>query len=373
MPPKPESAPDGMGEVLRQHGLDPTVLDGATSAGYHVGYIKNAEGEIEYTKPLPSIHIGKPKQPLEDFISQADPIKITPSRSRPVNRDYKLIFAFGDSQIDYRQIDGELKPIHDERALNVVRMMCQTFKPETIVNLGDTIDLAALSRFAADSDHFQHSMNPAFNRVHRMYAELRADNPNSRIVEVDSNHNTRLGKFVMKNVPHLYGLQQAGTSGNYPVLTYPFLANLDPLGVEWVSGYGAAEFVYGNEYPTPPIIFKHGTTVVSNGSTAAKESKENPEVNVVRGHGHRAESHYRTTRRGEYLASIMVGCTCSITGDVPSYHSAVDDRGQVVKNQEQWTQSVLMITDYNGQYTFDHIPITKGVAHYQGKRFDGNE
>ena len=310
------------------------------------------------------------QQNLSDFISQADPVKITPSRRKPAKRDHRLILAFSDSQIDYREIDGVLHPIHDERALNVVRMMCQDLRPETIVNLGDTIDLSALSRFDKDSNHFDHSMQPAFNRVHRLYAELRADNPLSRIVEVDSNHNTRLKKFMLKNASSLFGLHQAGHEEEYPVMSYPFLANLNAVGVEWVSGYGSAEFVYGEEYEAPPIVFKHGSLVGSN--VAAKELVQNPEVHTVRGHTHRPETAHRTMRNGHYLTSMIVGVTCSIEGDVPSVHSAVDDRNQVVKNQEQWQQGLAVITDYqDGTYQFDNILIRNGVAKYNGKIYDG--
>lgn len=331
------------------------------------GYIKNKDGEIEYTRPLRSAQANRRHQKLSEFISQADPIKITPSRRKPIQRDHKLLFVFSDAQMDYRLINNELTPIHDERAISVAQMICKDYQPETIVNLGDTIDLAALSRFPSDSDHFNHSLKPAFNRVHRMYAELRADNPNSRIVEVDSNHNTRLGKFVLKNAPHLYGLTRPGTEDNYPVLSYAFLANLDALNVEWISGYGAAGLLYGDNQD---LLLIHGTNAVSTGSTAAKTSKENPEVNVIQGHAHRMETFNRTTRSGKYLSTIVVGALCRTTGEVPSYHSAVDDKGDTVKYQENWQQGVLMVTDYGGSnFSYEHIPINNGQANYRGKHY----
>jgi len=367
---------DKLAQIFQDAGLniEATDLEGASRAGFHVGFIRNAEGEIEYTKPLPNVSFGKRKpKAIEDFISQADPVAIKPSKRKAPVRDYKQIVVFGDSQIEYRSIGGEMVPIHDERALDIVRQVCKDFQPDVIVNLGDTIDLAALSRFAPDSDHFRHSLNPAFNRVHRMYADLRAESPHSEIHEVDSNHNTRLGKFILNKVPELYGIRQAGSDdASYPALTYPFFANLDAVGVNWHSGYGAANYVYGDNYQAPPIVFKHGNTVVSNGSTANKESKENPETHIVRGHGHRMETHYRTTRAGLYLASIMVGCTCRIDGFVPSYGSAVDDYGIPVPKQENWQQGLLIITDYqDGQYQFDHVAINNGIAYYNGKEFDG--
>jgi hypothetical protein len=368
MPPKPESQPnENFGDILKLHNMTPELAQEFTDQGFHIGYIKNKEGEIEYTVPLPHARTGKAN--LEDF-EPATPARITPSRQKPIERDHKILYVFSDAQIDFRRLnDGSLEPIHDERALAVGQLLCRDLRPDEIINLGDTVDLAALSRFAPDSDHFHRTLGPSFQRAHDYYAQLRADNPWAKITEVDSNHNTRLKSFVLKYAPSMYGLHRAGQEDNYPVLSYPFLANLGKLGVEWISGYGAAEYVYGLEYDTPPIIFKHGTTAVSNGSTAAKESKENPEVNVVRGHTHRMESHYRTTRAGNYLASIVCGVMCRTTGEVPSYHSAVDDHGTPVKYQEDWQTGILVIHDYDGHYQFDQVPIRGGVAYYGGKEY----
>lgn len=311
---------------------------------------------------------------LTDFVSQADPIRITPSKRKPAQRASRKILVFSDLQVDYRQIDGELVPLHDERVINIINMMSRYLQPETIVDCSDTLDFAAISRFPADSDQFRHSLNPAINRVHRLYMELRADNPDSHIVAVDSNHTIRLAKFMMKQVPELYGVRQAGNDSQYPALSYPFLVNMEAAGVDWYGGYGAAEFVYGEEYDAPPIIFKHGNTVVSNGSTASKESAQNPETHIVRGHGHRAEVHHRTTRAGKYLTSMMIGCGCHTDGRVPSYGSGVDETGKLVHHQENWQQSLAVITDYmDGNYQFDMVMINDGVARYDGKTFDGRD
>jgi hypothetical protein len=372
MPEKPaEQQPtDGFGDILKLHNLSPELAREFTEQGFHVGYIRNKDGEIEYTIPLP--HARRGKANLDEF-TPAEPAKITPTKRKPVQRDHKILFVFSDAQIDYRRLpDGQLEPIHDERAMKVAALLCKDLQPDEIINLGDTVDLASLSRFQPDSDHFHRTLGPSFQRIHDFYAQLRADNPWSKITEVDSNHNTRLKSFVLKYAPSMYGLNRAGEDGEYPVLSYPFLANLGKLGVEWVSGYGAAEYVYGLEYDKPPIVFKHGQSVVSAGSTAAKESKENTEVNVVRGHTHRAETFYRTTRSGNYLASVVCGVLCRTTGEVPSYHSAVDDRGTPVKYQENWQQGVMVIHDYEGDYQFDHVPIRDGKAFYAGKEYQSD-
>lgn len=369
MPPRPEDDGKDFSGILRLHNLNPELAKELTEQGFHVGFIRNKYGEIEYTIPLP--HAKGKVNHLSDF-APATPANITPSKIEPVSRPYKLLYIFSDAQIDFRRLeDGTLDPIHDERALRVGHQLVKDLQPDEIICLGDTIDLASLSRFQPDSDHFQRTLGPSFQRVHDMYAQFRSDAPNAKIIEVDSNHNTRLKNFVMRFAPNMYGLKQAGSKEKYPVLTYPFLANFAPLNIEWVSGYGAAEYIYGQEYDKPPIVFKHGNSAV-NGSTATRESKENPEVNVVRGHTHRMESFYRTNRRGEYIASIIVGAMCRTTGEVPSYHSAVDDLNKVVKYQENWQQSVMVIKDYSGDYQYEHIPIINGKASYNGKEYNGN-
>lgn len=367
MPPKPKESMESFGEVLKLHGLSPDLAQQFTDQGFHVGYIKNNEGEIEYTIPLPRARTSN-KVGLDDF-PQAQPAKITPSRRKPAERDHKTIYVFSDAQIGYRRLeDGSLLPLHDERALSVGRMICRDVQPDLIVNLGDTVDLAELSRFKPDSDHFMRTIGPAFQRAHDYLAELRSDNPNAEMVEVDSNHNVRLANFVKTQAPMFYGMKLEGE--RYDVLSYPYLARLGHLGVKWIGGYPAAEYVYGEEYGKPPIVFKHGKIANSGGSTAKTESGRNQETHIVRGHTHAAEWVQRTNRAGQYLSSIVVGVSCSITGEVPGYYTAVDDDNRVVKYQENHQQGVLVIRDYQGDYEFVPIPINRGVAYFQGNRYE---
>ena len=118
----------------------------------------------------------------EEFEYQAEPARITPSRAKAPKREHKVYFAYGDAQIDYRNIDGELIPIHDERAIDVALQLAKALRPELIVNLGDNVDLSNLSRFKKDSDHFFRTLAPSFQRAHDIYAQLRSDNPDAQIV-----------------------------------------------------------------------------------------------------------------------------------------------------------------------------------------------
>lgn len=307
----------------------------------------------------------------EEVFEPAVAAKITPNRSKPPRRDHRVYVAIGDAQMDYRRLDDNtLEPLHDERAMRATRLLCADLRPDEIVNLGDNVDLSSLSRFAPDSDHFHRTLGPSFQRAHDFYAELRADNPQAKIVEVSSNHEVRLRNWVLKNMPQMYGVKRPGVE-DFPVMTYPYLANLSHVGVDWVGGYGAAEYpIGGNE----DLIARHGRETRTKTQSAASKIMGNyPETNNVHGHAHEMSMATRTLRSGKMLTSLAVGALCRVDGVVPSYHSAVDDHNMPVKTQENWSQGIAVILDYgNSHYQFDSVPIRDGVIFYNGVEYNGN-
>ncbi len=319
---------------------------------------------------------------VEDEFTPAAPAKITPSRRKAIKRDYASIFVFSDLQIDYRRIidhetqTSELIPLHDERAMKVARFICRDIRPDYIYNLGDSIDLAALSRFKPDSDHFHATIGPSFQRLHDYYAELRSDNPEAEIAEVDSNHNIRLKNFVLKNAAPLYNMHRPGDTDQYPVMSYPYLANLGHLGVKWYGGYGAAVIPHNYDDPNRPdkaMLFRHGTKALK-GSTTSRVLTDSPEIHTFQGHIHRAESMWRTNRAGKYIGAHAVGSLCRIDGVVPSYYNGVDDTNLPVHYQENWQQSVAEVRDYgDGHYEVNHIFINDGHAFYNGKEYSADD
>lgn len=307
----------------------------------------------------------------DEELWQAESARIMPSRRKPAKRDYKSIFVFGDAQMGYRRaLDYDTKedlliPLHDERAMKVARYICRDLQPDEIVNLGDTYDAGEFSRFSPDSTHFHNTTAPTLQRIHDYYAELRADNPHAKITEVDSNHNIRLDKAVLDKIPQLANFTRPGE--NHPMMTYEYMANLGHVGVDFVSGYGAAEYEYADD-----LAFIHGT-IASTAGTAVKLSKANPDRNIVQGHAHRVERQYRTDRRGKQMGAFVVGALCRTTGEVPGYHTSVNHKNMPVHYQEDWQQSVLHIMDYgDGHYQFDDILIRDGEAYYGGKHYEAD-
>lgn len=339
------------------------------SATWEAAAYDKEKGEWVHTE----LHSWRHTPDVEDVFEPAQPAKITYNRTKPPKRDHRVYVAMGDNQIDYRRLDDNtLEPLHDEAAMRVARLICSDLRPDEIVNLGDNVDLSSLSRFAPDSDHFHRTLGPSFQRAHDFYGELRADNPQAKIVEVSSNHEVRLRNWVLKNMPQIYGVRRPGEEEDYPVMTYPYLANLSHVGVDWIGGYGAAEYMIGGN---EDLIARHGRETRTKTQSAASKIMSNyPETNNVHGHAHEMSMATRTLRNGRMLTSLAVGALCRTDGVVPGYHSAVDDRNMPVMNQQNWQQGIAVIYDYgNSRYQFDSIPIQNGVAYYLGKEYNGNE
>jgi hypothetical protein len=336
-----------------------------------------ARGTEEDQWDIVTLHAYDHSTDLTQF-EPIEPARIRPSRAKRIQRASQFILVYGDGQVDFRRIidpvteEMRLVPLHDVPMHNIIQQFNARFRPERTINLGDFMDMSALSKFSADSDHFHKTLGPSLRWVHDFYAQMVADNPDADHVEVDSNHAVRPKKRILERLPEFHDLVLPGD--DYPLMTYYRLANLGRLGINFVSGYGNAEYVCGEEQGIP-WVFKHGTHSSSvPGTTVRKEAQENPEVHVMRGHGH-AEQHVVTTdRQGRRHLYYMLGSSCINNGPVPGYHSAVDDHNQpTTYHNRNHTNSFAMIEDYgNGEYQVDIIGVRNGRAFYRGEAFDGN-
>ena len=353
-------------EHRSQEAIDGQLI--STIAGNWQAVTKDADGNAHIhtlykhstkTRPLPD---------LEDLlVRQAPPVRITPSRAKVPERDFKLIVDLPDPQVDWRRLpSGELSPIHDERAMKIGRLICYDLRPDVIVIGGDALDMAAIARFDKDSQHFNapEAIQVAIDGLSSYLAGLRSDNPKAEIVMLTGNHEQRLIKYVLKNAEKVYGLRRANSPEEWPVLTVPYLLRTDEMDIKWVSGYPANEYRYNDD-----LTFVHGDKTRSQGSSAELYSKEY-DTNVVFHHVHRIESHTRTTKTGRFITAATFGTLASIRGDVPSYGSGVDDRGEIVPRYENWQQGLGLIAVYPDGYIEMHpIHIRNGMARFMGREY----
>lgn len=277
---------------------------------------------------------------------------------KPRRKRFKQALIFSDVHIGYRNVNGELDPLHDEQAIQRVMDLAEDINPDYVVNLGDTLDNATISRFAPDSNHFQGTMQHSFQRAHNFLADMSERTPNAERHMLEGNHDKRLADFVLKHAMPLSEIRH----GEYPAISLPGLLKLGEIGWKYYGGYPANEYEYKDD-----LAFIHGTIAVKGG-TSQKLGQANYDRNIVQGHKHSIETSYHTDRKGRQLGAFVVGTLCRIDGVVPSHGNGVDQHGEPVKRFDNHQQGVMVVRDYGGVYEFNQIPIHDGL-YFNGKRY----
>lgn len=298
-----------------------------------------------------------------DFIRQAAPTIIRPSRAQRPSRSEELTIAMGDAQIGFR---GE-EPFHDERAMRLATLACRELKPDHIVLTGDMLDLPAMSRYEQRYD-WQHRTQEAIDRYHNFLAQLRADNPNADITAVGGNHEERMLKSTRDNAAEILGLTRANAQRALGVLTVPFLVRYDDLEVNNVDGYpNGAYWLEDN------LKVIHGTATRKGGSNAA--TYLNREVtSTVYGHSHRIELAYRTlptkAGQGSTIAAASPGCLARTDGAVPGRNYSVDSENRTVLRSEDWQQGLLIIEHDKNNHNITPVRFDESGMSIWGKRYE---
>ena len=330
------------------------------SSGSHEGYIKNSEGEIEYTKKLRrgGLHLTvepkdfKPKwtpvhTPMADIVSFKTETKI----NRP--RDLKVCVVLPDPQIGFRRFrDGTIDPFHDDNAISIALQIIADLRPDKVVCLGDFIDAPMFGRFEQSED-YAHTAQLAINYGYRFLGMIRALVPNAEIVVIEGNHDRRIEKNITSNSLFAFGLSRADDIQDLPVMSIPNLLAFDKLNIKYVEGYPAGKY-WINEN----LQAIHGHIVRQAGATAAAVVKSET-VSTIFGHVHRIETAYDTQNTYQGARANLAhtpGCLCRIDGGVPSAKGSTQLDGRPVISYENW-QNGLAVVDYKDTGTFNLHPI----------------
>lgn len=350
-------------EVFREQGfnLDEMGDQQISRLGFHTGFIKTEDGEIEYTKPLLNAQFRPDGELLEDKLS-IQAVEIPKRRTRARNVGHKTIAICSDLHLGFRKAEA----IHDQRAIDAFLQMLNYSNPDYLINLGDLIDFADISHFAPDSNDFANTLQPTLQEAHNILALQTDATPNAeRRIILEGNHDSRLQKKLLNDASQFHGIKAVGDE--YPAMSLPNLLKLDKIGHEYIGGYPANEYQYKDD-----LIFIHGS---GGGTNPTKKLQEKyPNENVVQGHLHRINSEIHTRRDGKYIGKYIMGLMGKIDGSLPSVNNGIDSIGKPIKKYEQWQQGAMIINDYgDGNYEFNQIPINEGKAYWQGKKFEGKE
>lgn len=301
-------------------------------------------------------------------VQPAEPvnISITPPSARPARDGLKLSLKCADTQIGFRAVnDDEYESFHDEKAMAVFLEVCRQEQPDSIVILGDFLDLPSQGKYIQEAG-FARTTQMALNAGYRYLASLRSACPEAHIVLIEGNHDKRMQNFIENNALAAFGLKRAEMPESWPVMSLPNLLRLDELSVEYQDAYPAA--TYWDDDNTRNI---HGTRANSRGSTTSQYSNDLPHISTWVGHTHRTEITYKTVLgpRGEVIESYTAnpGCLCKTDGTVPSVHGALHADGGSARVVEDWQQGFGGLLYGNGEAWPQVWRIKDGRTVYQGR------
>lgn len=310
----------------------------------------------EWTTELNHSYDHTVPEEVPDFINQAAPTKITPSRRKKPSRTDELALFFPDAQI----------PFEDPEALDLAHTAVRELQPDRVVMLGDMIDFPGQSRFEQHPKHTS-LVQDQLDRTHTMLAQVRADVPNAQIDYIPGNHEYRLTRDIIQKNAELLGIKRANAAEELGVLTLEFLLRMKELDINMAGQYPNGQ-VWLNDH----TVAVHGDTSSTQGSTSAKYLNRNPNISTIHGHSHRAEIQWKTTaiRNGMVQRFAMSpGTLADITGSVPSYGSSMAEAGNPESRVENWQQAIGLVEFNDTMSNPELAMISNGVLKLRGNDY----
>lgn len=276
------------------------------------------------------------------------------------NNSLKTCLVVPDSQNGfYRKPDGSLDPMHDPQCWDLVHQLNRHIKPNTIVLLGDMIDLAEWSDKYTSSPDMAYTTQATIDDLARTLGQLRRDNPTAQIVYIEGNHEKRFQLAILNHLKAAYGLRKAGDVGSHDTFSLPYLLGLEELGIEYRGSYPDGSF-----YLNDSLEFGHGTIVRGGGGETAKAVLKDMDHSYCYGHIHRHELRAHTIHKRdgsqEVRYAFSPGTIARIDGAVPANSKRND-----------WQQGLSVVTYSDKQFAIEMLAIDTGELFYRGQLFRG--
>lgn len=354
-------------EMLERKNISLEDIGDIKQVSLYQQMFKNEENEAE-VQDLAAIQFSpKWEQGPEWPVIQRGPVQIIEKKKGPkkVRGAFKKDVIVPDAQIGYyRGKDGVLHETHDEKAIAVVMEAIEMIQPETIVCVGDNLDLPEMGKYLT-TPAYQQTTQAAIDRATTFCAQMRAAAPKAKIIWLAGNHEERMPKYLLTNAAAAYGLRKGNIPDSWPVLTIPYLCRMEEYGVEYRPGYPASDYWINEK-----LRVIHGDRVKSSGSTA-HVYLNNEKTSVIYGHIHRIETAFKTREDFSGPRTIMAaspGCLARIDGAVPSTKGGVDLDGRPLTRYENWQQGFGVVTyETSGEHRFKYevMPIYNGWSMYE--------
>ena len=247
-------------------------------------------------------------------------IKITPQK-KAISSRKKTIFTkliIPDSQNGYRRdMDtGYLDPFHDRRAWDLCLQLAEATQPDSVIFLGDMIDLPDWSDKFLRSPDLKGSMQPAIDELAWWIGQFRHVLPNAEMDYAEGNHEDRAFRAVVTNLEQAYNIKPANRPSNNPLLSIPFLLGLEDLGVKYHGPYPRSRVWINNN-----LVAEHGDTVRAKSGQSVGNIVQDARTSRVCGHIHRYELASKTVfghKGGVTYTAFSPGTIARIDGAVPA-------------------------------------------------------
>lgn len=187
-------------------------------------------------------------------------------------------------------------PWHDRKTVELAVGRARRDGVEGVLLNGDLLDCHDLSTHDKDPGA------PRYVEEVRVAKEflgwLRNRLPDARIVLKEGNHEERLGKYLLRNAPALFGLDGVDTPG---------LVGLADVGGEWV---GDRRVVWLGKLP---VLHGHEFGPGGGGVNPAQWLNRKAKYVAACGHFHRSNEFGDRDIRGKEQRAWSVGCACYLT------------------------------------------------------------
>jgi len=299
-------------------------------------------------------------KPVEVEFPHVSPIAPLKLKNFKINikksKNFKKALIIPDAQFGFRRNTetGILDPFHDRQALDCVLQVAELEKPDTIIYLGDMMDLPEWSDKFLVSPEFFFTTQPAINELHWWTKEFRQHC--ETMIYLEGNHELRMSKAISKNIIAAYNLKPANEPKKIQ-MTIPTLLALDDLDVEYKAPYPAGEYWLNDN-----LRVSHGTVARKGNADTVKAILAQARNSEIVGHIHRHEMAQKTVHPRKGIRTYVAyspGTVARIESNIVPAFSPRND----------WQQGFALVNYQDNNGLFQIIPhsIFNGVTLYNGQ------
>lgn len=236
-------------------------------------------------------------------------------------------------------------PYHDPIAVKNVAAYIKAVRPDSVVTLGDEIDLPQISRWQESTPGwYEQTLAADRDEAVEVLWSLVEHTKDAHMIR--SNHTDRLYNVIMKKIPAFLAL---------PELRFEKFLKLDELGITYhKKPYAVARgiiAVHGDEQSVKP----------QPGLTALEAARRHG-ISVICGHTHRAGQSAFTEASGGKIGRILRGWESGHLMDVRQAH--------YTKGTMNWQQAFIVIEEVGTNVQVSIINLEKdGTFVVSGKRY----